>query len=168
MKKVFIVLVMALMSLGAQAQEYSRTYTRTAYPYDDMLTPNATFSIEDGYYTLSGVDSVPGKSSEELFMMALEWIGKRYKNPDAVIEINQKPSLLVIKGQIGEYESSTGRLELKFKEGKYRWTIDHLKLISPVEQTPRYAKERGQKWFNVDFRPFVEDLRKAFKVEDDW
>lgn len=161
-------MMMALMSLGAQAQEFSRTYTRTAYPYDDMLTPNATFSIIDGYYTLSGIDSVPGKTSEDLYMIAVEWIGKKYKNPDAVIKINQKPTLLVIHGQIGETKYSTGRLELKFKDGRYKWTIDHLVDISPVEQTPRYKNERGQKWFNVDYRNFIEEIRNTFKTDDNW
>ena len=161
-------MTLALMSLSAQAQELSRTYAKTAYPYDDMLTPGATFSIVDGYYTLSGVDSIPGKNAEELFMMALEWVGKKYKNPDAVIKLNQKPSLLVIHGQIGDTKYSTGRLELKFKDGRYRWTMDHLVDISPVEQTPRYKNERGQKWFSVDYRPFVEELRNAFKADESW
>ena len=85
---------------------------------------------DTGMYESQGVVEIEGKSKDELFNSALEWIVLNYNSANDVIQFKDKESgKIILKGNYtlnlyGKTESTIGHtLLLEFKEGKFRNTF---------------------------------------------
>ena len=182
--KIFSLLMMLLMGISVNAQSYWETHD----PSPDSIMPKVKVSTLGGIYSLSAVDSVPGKTKEQLYSTAKEWIGRVYKDPKTVIKSENPPTQIVFEGQLtssqnkGSIHSIHGRMELNFKDGRYKWTIsdmtDHWEYMgstskSSIEKIPRYSisrGERGAKWLLAELYGFLSDFKVLMQgqTDDDW
>ena len=183
MKKLLIFSLL-LFSLPSMAQSYWETHD----PSPDSIMPNVKVSTVGGIYSLSAVDSVPGKTKEQLYSTAKEWIGRVYKDPKTVIKSENPPTQIVFEGQLtssqdkGSVHSIYGRMELNFKDGRYKWTISDMTSRweymgstskSSIEKIPRYSisrGERGAKWLIAALYGFFSDFKVLMQnqADDDW
>lgn len=184
MKKIIIVFVLALMSQPGWSKKNKPSYFETHDPSPDSVLVDCSLSKENGLYSITAVDTLEGKSAEQLFGLAKEWIGRTYKDPKSVIKSENPPSQLVFEGQL--CSNLHGRLEIKFKDGRIRWHLYNINIkVEPsivryvgyssksVEEVPKYSMnrgERGAKWLMADLYAFITNFRKsmASKEEDEW
>ncbi len=184
MKKVFIVLMMALMSQTMWSKDRKPSYYETHDPSPDSVLVNCTLSKENGMYSITAVDTIEGKTAEQLFGLAKEWIGRVYNDPKNVIKSENSPTQLVFEGQL--CSDLYGRLEIKFKDNRIRWHLYNMNIkINPsivkyvgysskaVEKVPKYSMdsdERGAKWLMADLYEFITKFREGMltKEDDDW
>lgn len=133
MKKVLFSLLL-LCSISAMAQEKN-------------------VDVNNGRYSISGIQSVDSVTANELFNRAVSWTSSTYKYPDKVISSKDKDAgVLVLNGIANSSEIRSGfelRLSFKFKDGRYKWEINNiyfpynaiLKMDKrPIEKAPRYNK----------------------------
>ena len=184
MKKILFLLVMALMSQPSWSKDRKPNYYETHDPSPDSVLVNCSLSKENGLYSITAVDSIEGKTAEQLFGIAKEWIGRTYHDPKTVIKSENPPSQLVFEGQL--CSKLHGRLEIKFKDGRIRWHLYSINMkVDPsivryvgfssmaVEEVPKYSMDRGErgaKWLMADLYEFITNFRKGMlsKEEDDW
>ncbi len=135
-------------------------------------------------YSITAVDTIEGKTAEQLFGLAKEWIGRVYNDPKNVIKSENSPTQLVFEGQL--CSDLYGRLEIKFKDNRIRWHLYNMNIkINPsivkyvgysskaVEKVPKYSMdsdERGAKWLMADLYEFITKFREGMltKEDDDW
>lgn len=184
MKKFLFIMAMALASQTMCAKDRKPSYYETHDPSPDSVLVNCTLSKENGLYSITAVDTIEGKTAEQLYGLAKEWIGRVYNDPKTVIKSENPPSQLVFEGQL--CSNLHGRLEIKFKDGRIRWHLYSINMkVDPsivrfvgfssraVEEVPKYSMdrgERGSKWLMADLYEFVTNFRKGMlpKEEDDW
>ena len=151
MKK-YLLFSFFFFSLCTSAQ---KSYWEMHDPSPDSIMSNVKVSTLGGIYTLSSVDSIPNKTKEQLYSTAKEWIGRVYKDPKTVIKSENPPTQIVFEGQLTSSQENDvttsafhGRVELNFKDGRYKWTISdissHMTVMgrtttSPIERIPRYS-----------------------------
>ena len=184
MKRLFFICLLVMAWVCVNAQSYWETHD----PSPDSIMPNVKVSTVGGIYSLSAVDSVPGKTKGQLYSTAKEWIGRVYKDPKTVIKSENPPTQIVFEGQLtssedkGSIHSIYGRMELNFKDGRYKWTIsdmtDHWEYMgstskSSIEKIPRYSisrGERGAKWLISALYGFLSDFKVLMQgqTDDDW
>lgn len=184
MKRLFFICLLVMAWVCVNAQSYWETHD----PSPDSIMPNIKVSTVGGIYSLSAVDSVPGKTKEQLYSTAKEWIGRVYKDPKTVIKSENPPTQIVFEGQLtssqnkGSIHSIYGRMELNFKDGRYKWTIsdmtDNWEYMgstskSSIEKIPRYSisrGERGAKWLIAELCGFLSDFKVLMQgqTDDDW
>lgn len=175
---------MALMSQTMWSKDKKPSYYETHDPSPDSVLVNCTLSKEDGLYSITAVDTIEGKTAEQLFGLAKEWIGRIYNDPKTVIKSENPPTQLVFEGQL--CEDLHGRLEIKFKDGRIRWRLYSINVkVAPslvrfvgyssraVEEVPKYSMNRGDrggKWLMADLYAFITNFRKGMlpNEEDDW
>ena len=174
-----------LIGVNVRAQVSSKTYWETHDPSPDSII-NCKVTRDGGIYKFSSVDSIPNKTKEQLYNTAKEWIGRIYKNPKIVIKSENAPSQIVFEGQLTSSklgnmttESMHGRVELNFKDGRYKWTISDLSShidimgsisIDPVERIPRYSMSRGErasKWLLVKLYDFLSSFKTMMQGQED-
>ena len=133
-------------------------------------------------FIIANVDTIKNLSAEELFNRAKEFIGRYYKNPGSVIKSENKPTQIIIYGQLAG--NLSGRVEFLFKDGRMKFIITNITLnyspilirslgysSKPAELIPRYDNgERGKKWLMYDLYSFFKDLKKSMieNKEDNW
>jgi len=163
MKKVFLVLLLLLGGIMANAQNDSLNFANK----------------DDGYFKLTHVCFVDGVKASDLYARALKWVSKVYKNPKNVIQSqDQSAGLLVLNGIKGDYYRH--KLMFEFKDGRYKWTIDEITVVYPaftgmsdasVESIPRYNKgniENQCKLLTDDWLSYIGSFVEAIKTSDDW
>lgn len=184
MRKFLFVLTLALAYNSLWAKDHKPSYYETHDPSPDSVLINCILFKEDGLYSITAVDTIEGKTAEQLYGLAKEWIGRVYNDPKTVIKSENPPSQLVFEGQL--CSNLHGRLEIKFKDGRIRWHLYSINMkVDPsivrfvgfssraVEEVPKYSMdrgERGSKWLMADLYEFVTNFRKGMlpKEEDDW
>lgn len=185
MKK-YLLISFFFFNLCTSAQ---KSYWEMHDPSPDSIMSNVKVSTLGGIYTLSSVDSIPNKTKEQLYSTAKEWIGRVYKDPKTVIKSENPPTQIVFEGQLTSSQENDvttsafhGRVELNFKDGRYKWTISdissHMTVMgrtttSPIERIPRYSLsrgERGAKWLLADLYDFFQYFKTLMQgeSEDDW
>lgn len=188
MKK-FLILPLLFFSFCASAQIGRKSYWDTHDPSPDSIMPNVKVSTLGGVYSLSSVDSISNKTKEQLYNTAKEWIGRVYKDPKTVIKSDNYPTQIVFEGQLTSSNhgdrtthSIHGRVELNFKDGRYKWTISdlssHMNImgstsIEVIERVPRYSiskGERGSKWLIAELYSFLQNFKKIMlgQNEEEW
>lgn len=176
--------VMALMSMPICSKDHKPSYYETHDPSPDSVLVNCSISKDNGLYSITAVDTIEGKTAEQLYGLAKEWIGRIYNEPKTVIKSENPPSQLIFEGQL--CSDLHGRLEIKFKDGRIRWQLYSINMkVDPsivrfvgfssraVEDVPKYSMnrgERGAKWLLADLYDFIIKFRKGMiqKEEDDW
>jgi len=115
MKKFFLVLVVALMSVTMSAQE-------------------TEFSFNKEGFTDYIVTECEGKTQAELYKKTLDWISITYKNPKEVIKAKIENDYIRIEGSstdlvcfniLGKKSCNRSRytIEIFFKDSKYKFDI---------------------------------------------
>ncbi|MCH3994298.1 MAG: hypothetical protein LKE54_04475 [Prevotella sp.] len=185
MKKILFVLGMFLMCATIQAKDDEPRYWETHDPNPDSVMTDCHVKVIDGLYNIIRVDTIKGQSAQSLYNKALAWIGRTYKNPEKVIKSQVAPSQIVFKGQLEE--SLNGTVELQFKDGRYRMTINNIVLIVEpelvrfvnrtyftIEDRGEYDITRGvrsQKWLLHDLYTFLNGFKKDMHgstTEENW
>lgn len=163
MKKVLFSLLL-LCSIGAMAQEKN-------------------VDVNNGRYSISGIQSVDSVTANELFNRAVSWISSTYKYPDKVISSKDKDAgVLVLNGIANSSEIRSGfelRLSFKFKDGRYKWEISNIYFPynailnmdkRPIEKAPRYNKfdDKAKTTLLNDLNEYINSFVDPMKVGDDW
>ena len=124
MKKVFIIMMMALMSLGAQAQEQ--------LVFEQVVTKD-------------------GKSSEQIYDVIKRWIATTYKSAKDVIQLDSPNKELTLKAKI-EYKEKS--MTWAAASGYIDYTVDFLikdnrfkVIIGPFSHVSTHYKW-GAEWSN--------------------
>ena len=196
MKKIILVFVLALMSQTRWKKKNKPSYFETHDPSPDSVLVDCSLSKENGLYSITAVDTLEGKSAEQLFGLAKEWIGRTYNDPKSVIKewigrtyndpksvikSENPPSQLVFEGQL--CSKLHGRLEIKFKDGRIRWHLYNINIkVEPsivryvgyssksVEEVPKYSMNRGErsaKWLMADLYAFITNFRKSMASKEE-
>lgn len=152
--------------------------TFTCFAQETKILENCKMDSTSEKLTLVGVDTIPNTSASELYLRAITWISETYKNPDAVIKSRDKEAGIIILNGFSISEDTKSRLELKFKDGKYRWLItDFIITLSymrprerPMEVIPRYTESTNKELqLKKDCYNYITSLREAMKKKgDDW
>ncbi len=184
MRKLLITSVLLFIALSINAQKYWDTHD----PSPDSIMPNIKVSTVGGIYSFSSVDSVPKKTKEQLFSTAKEWIGRTFRDPKTVIKSENPPTQIVFEGQLtssengGSVHSIHGKMELNFKDGRYKWTISNMISYwefmgqmskSYIEDIPRYSISKGDraaKWLIAELYTFLSNFKVMMQgqTDDDW
>lgn len=175
MKKVLFILMLVLASMDVSAQA-KPNYYGTHDPSSDSLLTNCHVDIINDHFYIVYIDTIEGKKQEELYTLAKSWVNSYFKYPSQVIVGEVPPSQIVLQCQL--YESFYGRIEMKFKDNRWRIDISNIwyKPMSryikdkPAEFVPRYEGERGRKWLMADIFPLMNSLKEAIskKTDDNW
>jgi|GEM_PF-2133674 lipoprotein len=165
MKKVLFLFVLLLATMSCAAQ-------------NEGILQNCQMDSTGERFTLSAVDTVPNTTAAELYLRAITWISETYKNPDAVIKSRDKEAGVIILNGYTISNSIKSRLELRFKDGKYRWIIsDFMCILSdiglrnrPMEFSPRYTESPNKEiQLKKDCYKYITSLREAMnKKGDEW
>lgn len=165
MKKVLFLFVLLLCTMSCVAQ-------------NDGILQNCQMDSIGGKFTLSAVDTVPNTTAAELYLRAITWISETYKNPNAVIKSRDKEAGVIILNGYTISNSIKSRLELRFKDSKYRWTLsDFVCILSdiglqdrPMEVIPRYTNSPNKEiQLKKDCNNYITSLREAMnKKGDEW
>ncbi len=174
MKKILFVLVMSLMCLIVQAKNDGPRYWEINDPNPDSVMTDCQVKVIGGVYNIIRVDTIKGQSAQSLYNKALAWIGRTYKNPDKVIKSQVSPTQIVFNGQLEG--SLNGTVELQFKEGRYRMTINNIvimvepELVKYVHHSFFTIEDRGeynlkggvrsQKWLLHDLYTFLKGIKQ--------
>lgn len=162
MKKVLLTILMAFIGLGVNAQ------TQNA-PKKEL--ENCKFDATGSTYSLTGVDVVPNTNAGELYNRAFKWVSTTYKNPNYVIKSKDKDAgVLVIYGAFDNIYK--GRLELNFKDNKYKWVISEMVQTigsdEPVEKNPMFKLMEGSVMKMACYN-YITALRTAMLQKgDEW
>lgn len=188
MKK-FLFFLFLFFSFCTSAQIGRKSYWDTHDPSPDSIMPNVKITTLGGIYNISSIDSVSNKTKEQLYNTAKEWIGRVYKDPKTVIKSDNYPTQIVFEGQLTSSNhgdktthSIHGRVELNFKDGRYKWTISdlssHMNImgstsIEAIERVPRYSiskGERGSKWLIAELYVFLQNFKIIMlgQNEEEW
>ncbi|QUB67668.1 DUF4468 domain-containing protein [Prevotella melaninogenica] len=166
MKKVLFTFVFLLSTVSGFAQE---------------VLQNCKMDTTTDKLTLIGVDSVVNVSAADLYLRAITWISKTYKNPDAVIKSRDKEAGIIVLSGFTINDDTKSRLELQFKDGRYRWTLTDF-IISfaslrisrlsdkPMERIPRYTESPDKELqLKKDCYKYITSLREAMLQKgEDW
>lgn len=185
MKKIYLVLLLAILSLGIQAQNKgNEDYFKTHDPNPDSLMTNFTVNTDNGFYTVIGVDTVQGKSAEKLYESIKNWIGEKYNEPSKVIKSDNPGNQLVFEGELEDMFGA--RVVFKFREGRMRMEISSINILIPaaltkfmkadklsVETRPKYniinGGTRAAKWLLADLYPYLKTIKQVIsKEEENW
>jgi hypothetical protein len=156
MKKIVLGLLM-IVSFSSNAQETEFKFTKEGFT-DFVIT------------------AVEGKTAQELFKKALDWVSVTYKNPKEVIKAQIENDYIRIEGaksnmlcmkSLGMLTCADVRyqIEISFKEGKYKFDVTKLEQYTPPSQ---YVINSG--WSEVGLTNtsycYKEngDLRSLFKL----
>jgi len=181
MKKLLLIIAI-IFSLSMSAKDIKKSYCETNDPSPDSIMKSCILSVDGGSFVISSIDTINNLSSEQLFNRAKEFIGRYYKNPGSVIKSENKPTQIIVDGQLAG--DLSGRMELLFKDGRMKFTITNIILnynpiivrtlgynSKPAEIIPRYNNgERGKKWLMYDLYSFFKDLKVSMleNKENNW
>ena len=183
MRKILFLFFIVFMSSIAWSKDRKPSYFETNDTSPDSLMANCKVTTDGGRYFITFVDTINGKSAQELYTKAKEWIGTSYSNPESIIKSDVQNSQIVIYAQLSKIIS--GRMTLKFREGRYRLEIEDMNLYvspdmvkfvkpRPIEYSPRYIIERGersQKWLLADLYETLKGIKEKLEgnnTEDNW
>lgn len=152
------------------------------YGQNDSILNNCTFNMDNGRMTLTGVESINGVNASQLYARALNWIAEKYKNPDYVVKSKDKDAGFIILEGYSIDTDITSRLDLRFKDNKYKWTITDFDFKAgayaqfglkdkPLEAVPRYNKKTDDVILQLkkDCKVYIESLRKSMlENKDNW
>lgn len=132
------------------------------------------------------VTEVAGKTQQELFKKAIDWVSVTYKNPKEVIKAQIDNDYVKITGysdnlllfnMIGKkYYSADYTIEISFKDGKYKFDVISVNLLGTnsnpkmeLENMNEYYKSNGNiksnyKYFPETFPKFFNDLNKNLEA----
>lgn len=159
---------------------FTNLFSVFIYAQDAPILSNCKLDFEGNKLTLIGVDTIPGVSSDILYERALIWISETYKNPGAVIRSKDKDAGIIILNGYSFDSITKSRLELRFKDNRYRWILTDIiydgigTRIPPrrAEIVPRYSKlnnEQKELQLKKDAYLYITSLREAMlKQEEDW
>ena len=138
----------------------------------------------NGIYEYSKVKTVEGKSADQLFYKAHEWIATVYNSAQDVVQLNSKEThTLIVKGiftvRHGISRPQVGHtIKIETKEGRYRFTCNQLSIEGQYAMTfeekvlgiglgKGLIKSTSQeiKELLVDLHSF---LSKTSSSDDDW
>lgn len=140
------------------------------------------FSFTKNGFTDYVVREVAGKTKEELYKKAIDWVSVTYKNPKEVlkaqieneyIRITGFSSNLLLFNAMGKrYYDADYTIEISFKEGKYKFDVISVNLLGTnsepkmeLSDMSEYYKSNGQiksnyKYFPDNFANFFNNLNK--------
>lgn len=153
---------MAFIGIGVSAQAQNA-------PKKEL--ENCKFDATGSTYSLTGVDVVPNTNAGELYNRAFKWVSTTYKNPNYVIKSKDKDAgVLVIYGAFDNIYK--GRLELNFKDNKYKWVVSEMVQTiggdEPVEKNPMFKLMEGSVMKMACYN-YITALRTAMLQKgDEW
>lgn len=183
MKKILLVVMLALTSTAISAKDRKPSFFETHDPNPDSLMAGYSVKTDGGVYSIVGVDSIQKNNAKQLYKKVKEWIGSIYNEPSKVIKSESEPDQLVFEGQL--YKNIHGRVIFKFKDGRYRVEISKMKMVvepelvrylhfseKNIELVPKYEISRGEragKWLLADIFEYLNALHQVtHKMEEDW
>lgn len=151
--------------------------TMTCFAQEGRILENCKMDSTSEKLTLIGIDSVPNVSATDLYLRALTWISKTYKYPNSIIKSKDKDAGIIILNGYTISDNTKSHLELRFKDGKYRWVLTDFIIVleyvrpreRPMEIVPRYTDSPDKELqLKKDCYEYITSLRKAMLQKDDW
>lgn len=90
MRKILFLFFIVFMSSIAWSKDRKPSYFETHDPSPDSLMANCKVTTDGGRYFITFVDTINGKSAQELYTKAKEWIGTSYSNPESIIKSDKE------------------------------------------------------------------------------
>lgn len=173
--------MLVLASQASWSKDGEPCYRDLHDPSPDSVLVDCKVSMEEGMFTVTAVDTIAGKSAEQLYSAAKMWIGSVYNDPKTVIKSENPPMQLIFEGQL--CGMMHGKLEMRFKDGRIRWKLYNIctkfspvlaqvlrRSGDPAEKSYLYANfDRSSKWLLADLYEFITNFRKGMNSnDDDW
>ncbi|WP_423819218.1 DUF4468 domain-containing protein [Salinimicrobium sp. TIG7-5_MAKvit] len=136
---------------------------------------------DTGMFESQGVVEIEGKTQDELYSSALEWIALNYASANDVIQLQDKASgKIVVKGSFPstmfkKRGSIPHTLRLEFKDNRFRYTYSNLSYYSTGSgdmsfEGSMYRKEKIITSAEEDIRNSIQSIKNFIQKEDseDW